>query len=123
MSNANPNPTPAPLSGDEVAKLGGAIARLQELDSFSVVTPTHEAEKKGLIEFINHTFSNHATEFIGMWFVANEYRNLIQYEARKLRRVEEVANRLVEQERRQQAAIEAAEKAQQSEPTIVPASR
>ncbi len=88
-----------PLTPDQVNKLGGACHRLAELNGLSVVTPTHEAEKAGLQNFINETFFAHAAEFIGMWFISHEYRNLIQLEARKLRRIHAAAAALEQVER------------------------
>lgn len=106
--NQNEKPQAAPLSPDEVGKLGGALTRLDELASFSVKTAAHEAEEKGLTQYVAETFRQHALEFIGMWFTAHEYRGLVQSQARHERRVNAFKQLVEAHEARQAAAEEAA---------------
>lgn len=78
----------APLSPDQVNKLGGALHRLSELSQAVIKTAANEAEVKGLEQYVSATFQLHAPEFIGMWFTAHEYRGLIQSQARYERRLD-----------------------------------
>lgn len=80
MSNETQNTIQRPpdLTIEQVQSLAGAFARLTELRSQTIQTPTAAAESKGLIEHIAQEMLTHASEWIGCWFVANlEYQQLI----------------------------------------------
>lgn len=76
-SNTKPK-GPQLLTRQEVVQLGGALQRLEELASYEVKTAAHEAEIRGLHEYLANTFLNHAKEFLGAWFtLRNEYEPLL----------------------------------------------
>lgn len=63
-----------PLTLQEVNQLGGALHRLYELKQQSVLTPTLEAEVRGLIEFLSAGLIEHGSELIGCFIaVKTEY--------------------------------------------------
>lgn len=77
-----------PLTKQKVSELAGAFARLQELSQSTISTPTSEAEKKGLTEFVGQILFEHAPEFIGCWFtVRQEYEPLLNIFAVAGRRI------------------------------------
>lgn len=74
MSNT---PTP-PLKPEEAMKIAQSFARLQHLRNATIKQVADDAEIKGHIEFLAPQFLEHASEFIGCWFVMhNEYEPLI----------------------------------------------
>lgn len=79
------------LTIEEARRLGGAIQRLNEIGSSKILIPTHEAEQKGLREYIANTAAAHADEFLACWFaIHNEYEPLIESFASLLQRATRV---------------------------------
>ena len=66
------------LTPQQAQQIIGAYSRLKELNSNVVANPRDDAEKQGLINFLNGAFMAHAEEFFGCWVVVNqEYNPLI----------------------------------------------
>lgn len=55
------------LGEDQGQKAIMAIRRLHELSKQTITTPTIDAEKAGLINFINNTVIAHADELLACW--------------------------------------------------------
>lgn len=73
---AQENNKPLTMSG--VNSLGGALHRLHELKAQSVLTPTLEAEVRGLIEFLSAGLIEHADELIACWVIMHtEYQPIL----------------------------------------------
>lgn len=83
-----PPPTNNLLTVDDCQKIGGALARLDEIKNANCVVSLHgvgndskktEQECRDLIEYLSVTLIQHAGELIGCWFVIKgEYNPLIQ---------------------------------------------
>jgi hypothetical protein len=68
----------APLTGAQVQQAVEAYKRLSEIASSKIVNPRDEAEKTGLINFLQGFFLEHAGEFFGCWVaIQNEYSPLV----------------------------------------------
>lgn len=68
----------APLTMQNIHAIGGAYHRLLELKSQSVVTPTTEAEVKGLLEFLANELISHADELVACWVILHtEYQPML----------------------------------------------
>lgn len=73
------------LTPDECHRIGGALARLNDIKNQSIIslssdpnTPNSEEEARALIEYLSVTLIRHASELIGCWFVIKgEYAPLI----------------------------------------------
>ncbi len=77
------------LTIEEARQLGGAIQRLNELGNSKILIPTHEAEQKGLRDYITRITSAHADELLACWFaIHNEYEPLIESFASLLMRAQ-----------------------------------
>lgn len=84
----NPPPPNNLLTADTCQKIGGALARLNEIKDAQVIVTLHgasndpkktEQECRDLIEYLSVTLIQHATELIGCWFVVKgELQPLIQ---------------------------------------------
>jgi hypothetical protein len=82
------------LTFEAAQKLGGAIQRLSELAAAPVITPTSEAEQKGLVQFLQAELFKYANELVGSWFVMHtEYEPLIGCVASLLSRANGVLSR------------------------------
>ena len=56
----------------------GAYARLQQIGSATIIEPKHEAEQRGLIQYLNKELLEYAGELFGCWVaVRQEYEPLI----------------------------------------------
>lgn len=85
-----PNGTPAnpnlaaqqqqrqPISASQMQQIIGAYARLKEINSATIANPRDDAEKQGLINFLNSALLSNAEELFGAWVAVNqEYSPLI----------------------------------------------
>jgi len=74
MSNNTTQKTLGPLTFKECDQIAGSLARLEEIAAYSIQTAAHQAEIRGLHEYLANTFINHGAEFLGCWFtVRREY--------------------------------------------------
>jgi len=74
MSNNTTQKTLGPLTFEICNQIAGSLARLEEIAAYSIQTAAHQAEIRGLHEFLANTFINHGAEFLGCWFtVRREY--------------------------------------------------
>lgn len=73
------------LSTEIAIQLGGALAKVAELENLSIVTKESEAELRGLKSFINDTLHEYANDLLGAWFVVRqEYEPLVNGVSRLL---------------------------------------
>lgn len=85
------NAPPKTLTMSGVNSLGGALHRLHELKAQSVLTPTLEAEVRGLIEFLSAGLIEHASELIACWVaVKTEYEPALNLLATMSHRVSHI---------------------------------
>lgn len=76
------------LSHEEANKIGGAIARLAELNEKKLVDSNTAAEKRGLESYLQSALVQHAGEFLSCWFVVrHEYEPLVSVFAAMQRRI------------------------------------
>lgn len=107
----------AELTQREVERIAGALAQLHELEDQKIVTPTSEAQKKGLREYLSNSFIKFGPQFLGAWFTAHgEYGPLVDALSLIFRRV--TAN--VDRMRMQEAAHRAAQVKAQAEAGTLP---
>ena len=67
------------LSPQKAAELAGALSRLEEIGTPTIITKEVEAEKAGLERFILNESPKHLTELLGCWFtVHQQYQPLLQ---------------------------------------------
>lgn len=84
-------------------RMAHSYTRLQELNEMAIKTPNHEAEAKGIVEFLAETFLAHAPEFLGTWTVVrDEYEPLVIAISRSFDRVHGIS--FARQMRQQKAA-------------------
>lgn len=96
MSNTGTNPTPTPptprLTREDFDKIATAYGRLLDLKDKAIQTPNHEAEVKGIVEFLSEEFLAHAPEFLGVWSaVREEYEPLLNHFAVALERIQAIS--------------------------------
>lgn len=66
------------LTQDVAQQIGGALQRLKEIGSATIISPQFEAEQKGLIQFLNRSLLTYADELIACWLaVQYEYEPLV----------------------------------------------
>lgn len=66
------------MKPEEAMKIAQAYARLQQLRNATIKQVADDAEIKGLIEYLAPALLEHASEFIGCYFVMhNEYEPFI----------------------------------------------
>jgi hypothetical protein len=66
------------MKPEEAMQIAQSFARLQHLRNATIKQVADDAEIKGLLEFLAPAMLDHASEFIGCWFVMhNEYQPLI----------------------------------------------
>jgi len=71
-------PQRPPIAPEEMRKIIGAYARLQQLGSSTIINPRDEAEQKGLVQFLQNALLENAGELFGCWVaVRQEYEPLI----------------------------------------------
>jgi hypothetical protein len=76
------------LSRDEFSKIATAYGRLLDLKATKIQTTNHEAEIKGLVEYLAEVFIAHAGEFLGVWTaIRDEYEPLLNVLSRAAERV------------------------------------
>lgn len=96
MSNDTKDDTTQPaqqtaLTMDQFTELAGAVNRMQELQSFSILTREKEAEKRALEGYLIQSFVRFAPELLGAWLtVAREYRPVMQAFALVLERSQDI---------------------------------
>jgi hypothetical protein len=62
------------LTFEQFQEIATAYGRLLDIKASVIKTPNHDAEAKGLVEFICNQMLEHAPEFLGAWVVLkNEY--------------------------------------------------
>lgn len=112
------------LTKAEAERLLGAFARLHELEDTKIVTPTSEAEKKGIQIFLSKSFHRIGPQLLGSYLtLKGEYEPLVLtfslFFRRVLGNVNAMEQRAHEQE---QARLEAvrAEAAKNGPPTPSP---
>lgn len=77
-----------PLSRQQIKQMSEAYGRLLDIREATIKSPTHEAEAKGLVEFLSTEFLSHAAEFIGVWVaIRDEYEPLVNLAVRLTERV------------------------------------
>jgi DNA phosphorothioation-dependent restriction protein DptG len=104
------------LTPQEANRIAHALAQLHTLEDAVIATPTSDAQKKGLREFIANSFLKHAGTFLGCYFtVKGEYEVLVNALALAFRRVDGIRNQMAIQE----AAHRAAVKAEQEKSAII----
>lgn len=60
-------------------EIGGALARVQEIEAKKIIETGDAAEKRGLQGYLAKALVDHAPELLGCWFtVRNQYRPLVQ---------------------------------------------
>jgi hypothetical protein len=95
---------PASLSRQRFNEIAGALARLAEINENTILSPTVEAELKGVREFLTNAFVQHGSEFLGAWnTLKEEYQPLLRAFAIVTSRVSGI---LIETERHRAAAAE-----------------
>lgn len=91
MSNQTTTPPRVPLKSEEFEKIAGALHRLNEIKTSSIIDPKYQAEVEGLIAFLADQFISHGSEFLGCWMaVKHEYEPLINLVAGVQHRVQGV---------------------------------
>lgn len=66
------------LSKPEAERLLGAFARLHELEDTKIITPTSEAEKKGIQAFLSNSFHRVGPQLLGSYLtLKGEYEPLV----------------------------------------------
>lgn len=90
------------LTGPEMQRIVGAYHRLKELASATIANPRDEAEKAGLLNFVQGALMANAEELFGSWVVLqNEYTPLINGVTgllrRALNRIDQQANTVREE--------------------------
>lgn len=91
MSNQTTTPPRIPLTSEEFEKIAGALHRLNEIKTSTIIDPKYAAEAEGLIEFLADQFISHGPEFLGCWMaVKHEYEPLINLVAGVQHRVQGV---------------------------------
>lgn len=86
--------TRTPLTLEQAQKFGGAIHRLNELDTATIAAPSDAAERAGIIKFLQEELVPHADELIASWFaVTLEYEPLVGSFAAMLNRANNVIQR------------------------------
>lgn len=79
----------AELTHNEVQRIAGALADLHELEDQKIITPTTEARKRGLREYLSNSFIKFGPQFLGAWFsLKGEYEPLIGVLAMVFKRVD-----------------------------------
>jgi hypothetical protein len=103
------------LTPQEANRIAHALAQLHELEDAVIATPTSDAQKKGLREFIANSFLKHAGTFLGCYFtVKGEYEVLVNALALAFRRVDGIRNQMALQEAAHRAAVKAEQEKPQS---------
>lgn len=93
------------LNIDVVTRIGGALDHLRQLESQAIATPTSEATKRALREFLFKSFTRHGSELLGAYFtLKGEYEPLIGTLSILFRRVNATINTMHRQEAAHRAA-------------------
>ena len=75
------------LTIDIANQIGGALQRLNEIGSATIIDPKNEAEQRALVTYLGSTLPQYANELLTCWFVIRtEYQPLVNSCAAILRR-------------------------------------
>jgi hypothetical protein len=86
-------------------RIAGALDNLNQLEAQTILTPTAEATKRALKQFLNNSFQKHGGELLGAFFsLKGEYEPLIGTLAILFRRVTGTINHMRQQEAANRAA-------------------
>jgi hypothetical protein len=88
-------PKPEPMTIETAQQIGGALSRLHELANQSVLTPTSDAERRGIMEFLQRVLPAHANELLACWLaIRHEYEPMVKIVAAVMRRAQAVNAKL-----------------------------
>lgn len=108
------------LTQEVAEQIGGALQRLKEIGSSTIIAPQHEAEQKGLIQFLSRVLLEHADEMLACWMAVKvEYEPLVLGIAGVLSRSNGILMRRMQATQAQQKPVEQTENTQAAPDNVV----